>query len=505
MVKILNGLYCNFHSCKNKAKELAGKEYPELSTLLNTLCYSHSYTLCVAAAGLVRRLSKLGVEIDFNDKLKKNALYLLDNRIHTCEPNANFETRIRSMLCNITEIVRNCDNPASVIESIVELCREKKESHELLASMLIESLIALNRNFVSALNYCSDRGYCVMPYRIINTYLSQNKDIEALYQSITRMSGQLKHEFMYELWANCMQQSNTTLIHKSDWFNAICHVNKFSHKLKFILDKSGKLNEYLRSMLAALILRKRRGLSINGTEELLICFLVELPEKACTIEELYVYAKGQDKQYDYKNTAFCSIVSNNDGFWYKSCVNSADFAESVNFYEFIWDLDNYSGIVETTILNLAKNNYPLGYKEKEILRHLFYNSYDKPKANEVVDDIISKYPKNQSIMSMLFDVIIDMFGDSRAQHYIKFAECNTDISDFENLPIHRSSYIGGYSFAPEYQRLIDLTEQIKAGIQSFKSIDYIDHLKYLDDVLESNRRCYDRESRTEHFRQLLDK
>ena len=506
---LLSDLYEDFYEVKSIARKLISAELDFINDCVSKLNITKDFNVCKNLETLRQRIKAImGKDLLQIDWSKANRHYLLDCQIskvrkQRCNRLYDFERENIAQIIktkSVTELINFC-------KDIAHISHYKNIGDDVRISYVIECAFELSQESGFELwQYCIDQGLYFIPTRIISTYYSKGHDLAELVGFIGSQRLNLKSDLL--LAYIVIIDNASSLVSASDFCKAIRH-----HSLEwFTID--GLCNRYFsaesfdnrcRSIMAALIYRIRNAMSIAGSEEFLLKFCKRHQSKTDLVKYAYISAiKSQDK-FDYNHKLLKYLLQISPQFWVECCKAFPTFVTKyqIHPYEFIWDIENYSIVIESTLQYYGAMAY-FPYSEKENLYSFFCNLKDDTAAN-FIDDMIYKYCQNSNISSIIFEIISSYMGSFRIRHYITFISYNTNLTDFRQLDLFPHSMTGGDSFAPAIKCRIEFLESLIVEIRKLKDkINYLEHIQYLTEEKESLVREYEFELKRGHKHRLYD-
>lgn len=506
---LLSDLYEDFYEVKSIARKLISAELDFINDCVSKLNITEDFNVCKNLETLRQRIKAImGKDLLQIDWSKANRHYLLDCQIskvrkQRCNRLYDFERENIAQIIktkSVTELINFC-------KDIAHISHYKNIGDDVRISYVIECAFELSQESGFELwQYCIDQGLYFIPTRIISTYYSKGHDLAELVGFIGSQRLNLKSDLL--LAYIVIIDNASSLVSASDFCKAIRH-----HSLEwFTID--GLCNRYFsaesfdngcRSIMAALIYRIRNAMSIAGSEEFLLKFCKRHQSKTDLVKYAYISAiKSQDK-FDYNHKLLKYLLQISPQFWVECCKAFPTFVTKyqIHPYEFIWDIENYSIVIESTLQYYGAMAY-FPYSEKENLYSFFCNLKDDTAAN-FIDDMIYKYCQNSNISSIIFEIISSYMGSFRIRHYITFISSNTNLTDFRQLDLFPHSMTGGDSFAPAIKCRIEFLESLIVEIRKLKDkINYLEHIQYLTEEKESLVREYEFELKRGHKHRLYD-
>lgn len=508
-VEFINKLYWDFYNIESIAKEIVDEEITYLNDAISFMDISNNLNLCYALKDLTKRvariISKKKLIVDWS---RATPLYKLD-----CLINANCDCRISEKFDteknNIGNIIKSksLSELVILIDDIVQIADLKESKGLFRVSFAIEMIMPDDLNMAMSLwQYIIDKGYDYIPSRILSTYIDLKYDINDLLIFIGKQNQEVKADLIFTLI--CSIEKPYSYISELDFYNAIIGYHTIIYDLNFIVKKffpDNKLHQVYRSIMAAVLCRVRMNKSITDCEEFLREFCFVCPTKLNIIEKVYIYGLQKNSNFDYEHKLLIDILKIDPCFWVKCCkeIKCCEKDYHIAPYRFIWNLENYSQIIEITLLYYANKNR-VSYDDKKNI-YSFFSNIKGDKADDFVNSMIIKYCRNNSVICLLFEIVFSCFGNSKVQHYITFVSHNDNIEDFKKLRFTPGYMYGGYSFATTYKANMNFVSALFERISSLSdNIKYMDHLCYLDELKRSLQDRYESELKTDHKNRLYD-
>ncbi len=509
----LNNLYEDFYEVKSIARKVVSAELYLLNDCVSKLNITEDFNVCKNLVILSHRVKAIMrkdlLQIDLS---KANRLYTLDCEISKSKNRrGRREWDIESKNIGKLIKVKSLHEIKCLVNDLNNIAALKNIGNDFRISYVIESTFELSQEKGFKLwQYCIDKGLRFIPTRVIAIYHSKGYSLIQLVKFIKSQRLTLKSNLVLAFIGIIDNPSSmisehdfceAIRYHLFEWFtiNGLCK--------RYYTDE--KFDKGCRSVMAAIISRVRSAISITGSEEFLVNFCKQYQSKIKLVEYVYVNAinnttKSKDR-FDHDHKLLKYILKISPQFWVKCCKTIPMFVErhDISPYEFIWDIENYPIIIESTLQHYGSKAW-IPYNETENLFSFFCNLKDDIAAN-FMDDMIKKYCNNSNISSIIFEIVSTHMGSSRTNHYVTFITNNTNIADFKQLDLFSHSMYGGNSFAPAIKSRIEFVESLILEIRNLKDkISYLEHIQYLTERKESLEREYTFELKRGHKHKLYD-
>lgn len=511
----LSELYEDFYEVKSIAKRLVGDELDLINECINKLNIIGDFNVCKHLASLSRRVkSIMGKNLLSIDWSKANSLYILDCEISKCK-NRRGTREWYVERKNLARIIKSksLTELKDLINDIVKIAIYRNIGNDFRVSYVVEGVIetCIDDGF-KLWQSCIDKGFYLNPSKIISTYISKGYDLKCLVDFVNHQEQGLKSDLI--LACVCVIENPSTIFPESVFCEAIRHHTSKWYTIDALCKRyysSEQLAKGYRSVMAALLLRLRSAKVTFDTEEFLWDFCGYYKSKFHLVEYVYIRTikdiNNEQTQhfFDYDHKLLKYILCQSPHFWIKCCKAIPTFVKHnhINPYEFIWDIESYPIIIESTLQYYSTKAW-IPYDEKENLFSFFCNLKDDTAAN-FLSGMIKKYYGNNKISNIISEIVATCMGSYRIQLYITFISCNNNIDYFKLLDLFPNSMCAWGSFAPIMNSRIEFVESLIKEIGGLKDrLNYLEHIQYLTEQKETLEREYEFERKRDHKYKLYD-
>ena len=501
-------LYGDFFRDKSSAKRLITEEIDFVNSTINNIDINSDFKLCISLNDFINRVSSLiGKNKIVVDWGQANPLYLLD-----CQIKKGKEYRsiigIDIEKKNIGLIIKSKSyfELKELLDNISMIAELEGRQDPLRISFVIEDLMSLDVKTAFQLwQYSINKGYNYIPMRILSTYLGLKYDISDLIKFIEKQELETKSDLILGFIGFVDKPSMYITV--QDFYSALVFCRTIPFDFYYLVHKyfmTDNYNKGIRISMTALMYRVRSGRPIMGAEKFCEEFYKLYPSKVKLIECAYIYALKQREFFDNDLKLLKDILKNNPYFWVICCEEIESFVKDnhIEPYEFIWEIDNYSQIIEETLLHYGKGKW-IPYDEVDNLFSFFYNLKGNTAA-EFIDSMIVKYCTDRNISRILFEIVIECLVSTRIKHYITFIINNDNIEDFKLLDLSPKMMYGSDSFATAVKANLDFVAALIDKISSLNDIKYIEHILYITGRKESLEKEYKDELKQGHKNRLYN-
>ncbi|MDF1551369.1 MAG: hypothetical protein P1P88_26340, partial [Bacteroidales bacterium] len=208
------------------------------------------------------------------------------------------------------------------------------------------------------------------------------------------------------------------------------------------------------------------------------------------ISQLYFYSNNLDNSFDYYKKVLKILLERNSNILIDQLhYNKPQFGYSshdlVNLgYEFIWDLENYTELVESLLKFFIKYDK---WHAGEALRALFpnYDGKNSKKAIEFLQEIIDKDYNNDVNIEIAFSIVAYKYVDVKYDMLKRLLLLNSNFELFKKLEItrHTQSWTGSQIPLIErdkktWQDILELLEVMP------NKINFLDHISYVQEMID---------------------
>ena len=509
----LSDLYEDFYEVKSIAKKLVSTELDFINDCVSKLNITEDFNVCKNLATLSHRVKAImGKDLLNIDWSKANRLYILDSEIHKDKIRRGVrEWDIESKNIGKLTKAKSLQELKCLVTDLNNIAVIKNIGNDFRISYVIESTFETNLEKGFKLwQYCIDEGLSFIPSRVIVIYHSKRYSLVRLVKFIKSQRLTLRSNLVLAFVG--IIDNPSSIISEHDFCEAIRYHSLEWYTINGLCKRyytDEKIDNWCRSVMAALISRVRNALSITGSEEFLLNFCKQYQSKIKLVEYIYINTinnttEGRDR-FDYDHKLLKYLLQISPQFWVECCKAIPMFVErhDITPYEFIWDIESYPIIIESTLQHYGSKAW-IPNDEKENLFSFFCNIKDDIAAN-FIDDMIKKYCNNSNITSIIFEIVSTHMGSRRTRHYRTFITNNVNIADFKRLDLFSHSMYGGDSFAPAIKTRIEFIESLITEIRNLKDrITYLEHIQYLTERKESLEREYSFELKRGHKHRLYD-
>ncbi|WP_139217858.1 hypothetical protein [Pontibacter chinhatensis] len=210
------------------------------------------------------------------------------------------------------------------------------------------------------------------------------------------------------------------------------------------------------------------------------------------LKQAYILLKTNDIHFDYDGKELEAVLDLDPNFF---IVYLEQKAADTNFLLFkledfklshIWSLPNYEDIVNNAInIIIAKTPIFSNWEHPSVALFTFENPSDELliKAHNFINDFIKHHYLERQHIMMIMNVVLHRFSDQFVKYLEQFLRLNKDVEVFKSLHFDKGGIYTG-SRVPKIQRVIELCTDILMMIKSLPDVlDYIDHIKYLDQYI----------------------
>jgi len=215
------------------------------------------------------------------------------------------------------------------------------------------------------------------------------------------------------------------------------------------------------------------------------------------LSELYLFNISQSRQEDYHGELLKAIYEKHPKilkllfekwFNYDSFITHDDTTKLSKLFE----LDNYEGIFDNIIDNIINTDKgTLYFQEDELssmvtVGNLIEQCRDRP--DKWIKHFIRTYYNNEQKISLISETILG-FSEERRIEYIKmFLSFNKDINGFKSWRLFSHSMMWSGSEVPMIQKRIDYLKRL---LPLLNGLDYLNHRKYIEDIITDEKRYMD--------------
>lgn len=395
---LLSNLYEDFYEVKSIAKKLVSTELDFINDCVSKLNITEDFNVCRNLITLRQRVKAImGKDLLNIDWSKANRLYILDCEISKDKIRRGVrEWDIESKNIGKLTKAKSLQELKCLVIDLNNIAAIKNIGNDFRISYVIESTFETNPEKGFELwQYCIDEGLSFIPSRVIAIYHSKGYSLVRLVKFIKSQRLTLRSNLVLAFVG--IINNPSSMIPEHDFCEAIRYHSLEWYTINGLCKRyytDEKNDNGCRSVMAALIFRVRNALSIAESEEFLLNFCKQYQSKIKLVEYVYINTinnttEGRDR-FDYDHKLLKYLLQISPQFWVECCKAVPMFVErhDITPYEFIWDIESYPIIIESTLQHYGSKAC-IPYDEKENLFSFFCNIKDDTAAN-FIDDMIKK-------------------------------------------------------------------------------------------------------------------
>ena len=216
------------------------------------------------------------------------------------------------------------------------------------------------------------------------------------------------------------------------------------------------------------------------------------------LKNIYLHQDALNRNMDFNGNAFKQILELDEDFIVEYIESRYARDEYFSMhdehrdYGFIWEMWNYESIIGKTINNLSDK---CTYHGSDYL-NVFFKSKKEADVRPIIVEFFKKYVESNASdidsLNMIFDVITESFPAQRKLMIGHLLKKNAAFAIFEKLYLEKSTFSGGRSFVPEYERRIIFWESLKAF---FTGASFLKHKLYVENRVDQYKKMIEEENK----------
>ena len=212
------------------------------------------------------------------------------------------------------------------------------------------------------------------------------------------------------------------------------------------------------------------------------------------LEDLYIWLEEQNKNDDYDGMFLLKICQNNPDFLNKYVVALQSFSKSFHLDErfrkcrVFFQSDAYVEIFDNIIDTLITVcTFPIREVSDVIECFIIKTQGEEDRIEKSTLWLMHYIECNALIktkMQCVFEALTKTDTERRLALINQFLKCNNDFEMFKSLPLTPSQYSWSGSAVPVYSSWIEFLQKL---LPLFTGIKFINHKKYIQDMIEQNK------------------
>lgn len=202
--------------------------------------------------------------------------------------------------------------------------------------------------------------------------------------------------------------------------------------------------------------------------------------------DIYINALEKNNYMDYDGKLFYKIFEQQPKIWdkYIKWIQQHIYQEGNEKYifELIWTVKEYQRYIDDAYEILIENDL---FITENLVKLLFSESKNKDILNRKKRWLLNKLHKTSMDIEKckkLIYVVVVAIPDWKLEFILEFLKENQNVNDFTKLTLFPSMTFWSGSEIPIILEKIDFLQSLK---NSLKGIDYLDHKRYLDEIIRN--------------------
>lgn len=206
------------------------------------------------------------------------------------------------------------------------------------------------------------------------------------------------------------------------------------------------------------------------------------------IERIYLAMNSEGRRFDYDLGTLKLILVNNPKFineFLESTFNDKTYISTTDFLEYdfkrLWDLENRNEIMEYVIIFSSK--FPFFFKNVRSEVSTVFQESGENGVNFLYYLINKTF--DERIMRLIFNIVLSIFSELKYSFLDIILKKNSDIEFFKKLDFYAGDSLTVNSRIPKVRGEITVYEELKKYIQALNKIEYLEHLNFIENQINS--------------------
>lgn len=232
--------------------------------------------------------------------------------------------------------------------------------------------------------------------------------------------------------------------------------------------------------------------------DLLIKCTPYFSEHPILLKKAYNIQKIHNPNFDRSGNNLEKIFKIDNNFFIEYLQSATDIESALQNLkmEYIWQLPNYSSIIEQAIsIIISKTSWPTPIVDSlHPAAKLFANPEELNKIIVFLKQYLIKHNTNHNLVSVVFNIIINEFQAHFIEMLRDFLIMNKDIQIFKTISFTTEGHSYGGSKIPIIKRQIGFIDEAIKMVKALPNLlAYVDHIKRLELLIKQHKEEIDKE------------